>query len=91
MKWDSVALLKRDFDGITLKDFKNEISNLGRELGVIDNVANYFTLLPRIVNVITPVYKEVPQSMKRRYSLKDVNFPFYFFSGNRFTDQHSLL
>lgn len=42
MKWDSATPLKRYFDGIILKDFKNEISNEGRELDVTDNVVTVF-------------------------------------------------
>lgn len=44
---------------MTLKDFKNEISNEDRELGVIEGEQQYFILLPRILSMVTLIYREV--------------------------------
>lgn len=44
---------------MTLKDFKNEISNEDRELGVIEREQQYFILLPRILSMVTLIYREV--------------------------------
>lgn len=44
---------------MTLKDFKNEISNEDRELGIIERGQQYFILPPRILSMVTLIYREV--------------------------------